>query len=335
MLRVTFYSYKGGVGRTLALLNVATLLARAGRKVVMVDLDLEAPGLGLTASGRASGKLGVSDFCFDVLAGNAAPVRSYMGERPDEERLWQVPCGTRALELSQSIAQLYADPTSKDARLFEELVDRVHDAVRPDYVFFDSRTGHAEISGVCTIELPELLVALTSLGEQSVGGLELLLEQLRHHPARAMPIPTLGVLSPVPRAEDLGLMRSEAVYREIRTAAAVRPEDARLLHDEHLARNAVYRRLHEVQGRILPGLQRDLEETRGRCGYLDRTDLLHSLEYDPAVPLGEELQIARSSPLVARYRRLALSIERAAGRDESPFSSDAIVPSFLLEWPSA
>ena len=42
---VTFYSYKGGVGRTLALANVALLLTRYGRKVLVVDADLEAPGL--------------------------------------------------------------------------------------------------------------------------------------------------------------------------------------------------------------------------------------------------------------------------------------------------
>ena len=43
---VTFYSYKGGVGRSMALANIAVLLAQRGMKVLMVDWDLEAPGLG-------------------------------------------------------------------------------------------------------------------------------------------------------------------------------------------------------------------------------------------------------------------------------------------------
>src|SRR4029077_8525550 len=42
---VTFYSYKGGVGRSMALANIAVLLARRGKKVLAVDWDLEAPGL--------------------------------------------------------------------------------------------------------------------------------------------------------------------------------------------------------------------------------------------------------------------------------------------------
>jgi len=42
---VTFYSWKGGVGRTLAVANTAVQLARSGRSVLMIDWDLEAPGL--------------------------------------------------------------------------------------------------------------------------------------------------------------------------------------------------------------------------------------------------------------------------------------------------
>jgi tetratricopeptide (TPR) repeat protein/MinD-like ATPase involved in chromosome partitioning or flagellar assembly len=41
----TFYSYKGGVGRSMALANIAELLYRAGLSVLIVDWDLEAPGL--------------------------------------------------------------------------------------------------------------------------------------------------------------------------------------------------------------------------------------------------------------------------------------------------
>src|ERR1700744_3810689 len=42
---VTFYSYKGGTGRTMALANVAWILASNGLKVLVVDWDLESPGL--------------------------------------------------------------------------------------------------------------------------------------------------------------------------------------------------------------------------------------------------------------------------------------------------
>ena len=41
---VTFYSFKGGVGRTVLAANIAALLARSG-KTLLWDLDIEAPGL--------------------------------------------------------------------------------------------------------------------------------------------------------------------------------------------------------------------------------------------------------------------------------------------------
>src|SRR5580700_8820551 len=42
---VTFYSYKGGTGRSMAMANVAWLLALSGFRVLAIDWDLEAPGL--------------------------------------------------------------------------------------------------------------------------------------------------------------------------------------------------------------------------------------------------------------------------------------------------
>jgi hypothetical protein len=42
---VTFYSFKGGTGRSMLLANVAWILASNGKRVLMIDWDLEAPGL--------------------------------------------------------------------------------------------------------------------------------------------------------------------------------------------------------------------------------------------------------------------------------------------------
>jgi cellulose biosynthesis protein BcsQ len=42
---VTFYSYKGGTGRSMALANIAWVLASCGYRVLTIDWDLEAPGL--------------------------------------------------------------------------------------------------------------------------------------------------------------------------------------------------------------------------------------------------------------------------------------------------
>lgn len=41
---VTFYSYKGGTGRTMALANTAWILAANGKRVLAVDWDWRPPG---------------------------------------------------------------------------------------------------------------------------------------------------------------------------------------------------------------------------------------------------------------------------------------------------
>ena len=71
----TFYSYKGGVGRSMALMNVAYRLAGWGRHVLMVDMDLEAPGLSRTVEFAPCPPKDVIDLLTDaisVLAGRKA-----------------------------------------------------------------------------------------------------------------------------------------------------------------------------------------------------------------------------------------------------------------------
>ena len=42
---ITFYSFKGGTGRSMALANTAVLLTQWGYKTLTVDWDFDAPGL--------------------------------------------------------------------------------------------------------------------------------------------------------------------------------------------------------------------------------------------------------------------------------------------------
>ena len=45
MKTIVFHSYKGGLGRTLALVNFALALEAMGKKVLLLDLDFNSPGL--------------------------------------------------------------------------------------------------------------------------------------------------------------------------------------------------------------------------------------------------------------------------------------------------
>lgn len=44
-MKIAFHSYKGGVGRTKLMVGVAALMAKQGRRVGMLDFDLDSSGL--------------------------------------------------------------------------------------------------------------------------------------------------------------------------------------------------------------------------------------------------------------------------------------------------
>lgn len=68
MKTIVFHSYKGGVGRTLALANVGVALNRIGKKVLMLDMDFEAPGLAYKFGLEDKVKGGYVDYLYDIAA---------------------------------------------------------------------------------------------------------------------------------------------------------------------------------------------------------------------------------------------------------------------------
>jgi cellulose biosynthesis protein BcsQ len=82
MYTITFYSFKGGVGRTMALVNVGFELARRGRRVLLVDFDLEAPGLTTYAAlHKEGGHPGMVEFVSEYIRTREAPeISSFLYE---------------------------------------------------------------------------------------------------------------------------------------------------------------------------------------------------------------------------------------------------------------
>jgi MinD-like ATPase involved in chromosome partitioning or flagellar assembly len=171
MTIVTFYSYKGGVGRSMALANVAAMLAWRGNKVLAIDWDLEAPGLEeyfnnaqIETAGRGlldllinKGEYSENLWHVHLLYGEGAQLDLLPSGR-DEESYYH--------NLERFNQQDFFE--NKGGVFLEELRNQwLRDY---DFVLVDSRTGLSDSSGICTIFLPDIVVGLFTATHQSVRG---------------------------------------------------------------------------------------------------------------------------------------------------------------------
>jgi MinD-like ATPase involved in chromosome partitioning or flagellar assembly len=174
---ITFYSFKGGVGRTQALADVAVLLARYGHRVLMVDWDLEAPGLesyfrAWLPSPETDGVLELVN-AFDQHPPEEAATRYETLRLPGlEDRLALLRAGRQDTSHDERVQRL--DWDGLYSRGFGRWLESLRSRWQQDWDFIlvDSRTGINDIGAICTMQLPEILVLLFTPNEQSVLGAE-------------------------------------------------------------------------------------------------------------------------------------------------------------------
>jgi hypothetical protein len=191
---VTFYSYKGGTGRTMALANVAWILAANGKRVLAIDWDLESPGLYryfapfLDLASLVSTP-GVIDLIreYEWAAASDPSPNPNLHQRharvdraaspldwahfPDGAALHFMSAGRQNRDYVPSL-------TGLDWDAFYERLDggRFFDALRADmkrnydYTLIDSRTGFSDVADICTIQLPDTLVDCFTYTEQGIDG---------------------------------------------------------------------------------------------------------------------------------------------------------------------
>jgi MinD-like ATPase involved in chromosome partitioning or flagellar assembly len=191
MFVVSFYSYKGGVGRSVALMNTAQQLAASGRKIAMLDFDLEAPGLHSACNAVWPGvlknsQLGFTDFFAKYVNHRAHPpaIDDYVSAGFGPNKLIRlVPAGDLSdfNQYSKKLLQVNDGLLAPDNSA-RELLLKVRDDLAEmgfDYLLVDSRTGHTDILGATTVLLPHLVVFITNLSTQSLIGTRSVLNWVR------------------------------------------------------------------------------------------------------------------------------------------------------------
>lgn len=206
---ITFYSYKGGVGRTFALANIGVLLAKRGKRVLLIDWDLEAPGLdryfqtylaeplpterGLIhllheAKTDSSADWHKHVVTLNLEAKNVSPSASYA--------LSIIPSGVAAPEYAEQVRAFgWADFFAQ--RQGGPILERWRQEWKEefDFILLDSRTGITDAGGVCTILLPDFLVLVFTANDQSFeGGLRIVQNAQVQRKTLVVQRPPLSVL---------------------------------------------------------------------------------------------------------------------------------------------
>ncbi len=253
---VTFYSYKGGVGRSLLAANIGVLCARRG-KTLLWDLDIEAPGLhnipGLTPSKPL--KEGFFEWMISWQESGKASNKADFGkllklacQTPEQDRLFILPAygdNKDFAGLFQSIRwdDFLVRDLDSGLALFRSILDAFGKAGF-ETVLLDSRTGITDIGGLLAALLPHATVLVGNYGRQNTRGLAHVWQALQ--PASEGRIAARGVLPPLTRllvaspiADELDLRaKGEVIWKEAfglaPTELVTIPFDQRLLFTEEL-----------------------------------------------------------------------------------------------------
>ena len=180
---ITFYSYKGGVGRSMALANIGAILAKWGKSTLLIDWDLEAPGLenyfkNLKIDSKKLDNLGLIDLLYkkiDLPSYNAKLIKwdDYLIpiEFENNQNLFLLASGKKDEKYISKVRELdfgvfYNKHDGGD--FLEEI--RTDLKKKFDFVLIDSRTGLTDSSGVCSIHMPDKIVILFTATEQGFKG---------------------------------------------------------------------------------------------------------------------------------------------------------------------
>ena len=222
---VTFYSYKGGVGRSLALANIACLLAEDRehpQRILVWDFDLEAPGLHRMFPPKRPITYGFLDMAHEFAStGKLDNVNDYIYESriPGVSVLHAGKVNEDYCRKLQEInwTAFFGEDPKKTGPFFGGILKSLEERDEPfDYVLIDSRTGLNDQAGICTEVLSELLVVLFRLSEQNLDGLEHVIPAIRSQ----LESRGKNEVEILPIASQVGAASSHNFSKELRKEAA-------------------------------------------------------------------------------------------------------------------
>ncbi|MBQ9407546.1 MAG: AAA family ATPase [Desulfovibrio sp.] len=184
---IVFYSIKGGVGRSTALAVAAWHLAQRGKRVLVMDMDLESPGLSssLLPEDRRP-DYGLLDWLVEDVVENGDDVLDRLfasspladGSRGE---IVVIPAhGRQCNEYIAKMGRAWMHRMKEETRIpwpqrLRSLLYKLDEQHHPDFIFIDARAGLDEIASASVLDLAPRLVLLFALeGTQTWTGYSIL-----------------------------------------------------------------------------------------------------------------------------------------------------------------
>ena len=207
---VTFYSYKGGMGRSTTLVAYAMYCAiHEKKKVIILDCDFEAPGylnfFNLSNNPRLlNGQVnGIVEYFLDNdFEGDIISLESNYSVLVDKEYSGEgeiriMPAGnlnedriitdlkdfdgnnisTHKDHYIETLSRLDTSRNESIINNFNRLLKNIENQIKPDLILIDSRTGFNDIFGVTALHISNCIVAFFGSSEQTKPGLKFLLDK--------------------------------------------------------------------------------------------------------------------------------------------------------------
>ena len=156
----TLYSVKGGVGRSTTAAVLAWHLARRGEHVLVVDLDLESPGISSAMlEPSQQPEFGVVDWFAEDLVGQGDRVIEGMIARPGWHQdlrgdVCIVPAhGVEPKEYLAKLGRVYLDADLRWTLRLQRMLQAVRNATNPTVVLLESRSGLHDIAAATVTDL--------------------------------------------------------------------------------------------------------------------------------------------------------------------------------------
>jgi septum site-determining protein MinD len=161
---VSIHSFRGGTGKSNLTANLAALVARAGKRVAVVDTDIQSPGIHMPLGlGEERIESTLNHFIWGECAIEKAAYDMTPVLQSPEGRLYLVPSSIKISDIGRILKEGY------DVRLLNDGFQALIEKLELDFLFIDTHPGVNEET-LLSIAISDVLVLILRPDQQDFQG---------------------------------------------------------------------------------------------------------------------------------------------------------------------